>query len=77
MKEFYQAAADLVPFDTHLFRYEDQPTLLGFLEDRLGSRIELARENASPPVETRLSDRVAEKYRRKCAAEFALYDAIP
>lgn len=62
---------------TRLFRYEDQPTLLGFLEDRLGSRIALAQENASPPVETRLSDRVAEKYRRKCAAEFALYDAIP
>lgn len=26
MKEFYEAAADLVPFDTHLFRYDPEGT---------------------------------------------------
>lgn len=62
---------------TRLFRYEDQPALLAFLEERLGCEIALRAENVSPVAETVLSDRVAEKLRRKCAEEFSLYDAIP
>ncbi|MGR3454051.1 gamma-glutamyl kinase [Pseudooceanicola sp.] len=62
---------------TRLFRYEDQPALLRFLEHRLETEIRLSRENVSPDLEARLSDRMAEKVRRKCAAEFELYEAIP
>jgi len=62
---------------SHLFRYEDQPRLKGFLEDRLGVSFETARENVSPAGEAVLSEDVATRFRRKFAEEFALYDAIP
>ncbi|TNF21077.1 MAG: gamma-glutamyl kinase [Rhodobacteraceae bacterium] len=61
---------------THLFRYEDQPRLIGFLEDRLGVTLDLPRENVSPAMEVSLSPRMEQKLRRKCAAEFELYDSI-
>lgn len=61
---------------THLFRYEDQPGLIRFLEQRLDVRIETARENVSPPMELDLSARTEARLRRKCAEEFALYDSI-
>ncbi|WP_163849709.1 sulfotransferase family 2 domain-containing protein [Pseudooceanicola aestuarii] len=61
----------------HLFRYEDQPALLAFLEARLETRIILTRENVSPPGVAELSPEVEAKLRRKCAEEFELYDAIP
>jgi len=62
---------------THLFRYEDQPRLKAFLEDRLGVTLNLARENVSPMMELTLSPEVEERFRRKCDEEFALYDSIP
>lgn len=62
---------------THLFRYEDQPRLQGFLEDRLDIKLNLARENVSPDIEVTLSPDIEERFRRKCADEFALYDSIP
>ncbi|QFT59909.1 hypothetical protein FIU94_13840 [Sulfitobacter sp. THAF37] len=62
---------------THYFRYEDQPRLKSFLEDRLDIQIELARENVSPAMELTLSPGVAERFRRKCADEFELYASIP
>lgn len=61
---------------THLFRYEDQPRLQSFLNDRLGMTLELARENVSPPMELSLSDDVARRYRRKFAEEYDLYESI-
>lgn len=61
---------------THLFRYEDQARLIGFLEERLDVVLDLPRENVSPAVEIELSPRVEAKLRRKCAAEFELYDSI-
>ena len=61
---------------THLFRYEDQPRLQSFLNDRLGVTLELARENVSPPMELSLSDAVARRYRRKFAEEYDLYESI-
>lgn len=61
---------------THLFRYEDQPALVRFLEARLGTRIETARENVSPTMDLVLSPSVEARLRRKCAEEFALYDSI-
>lgn len=62
---------------THLFRYEDQPRLKGFLTERLGVTFETARENVSPAAEAVLSGDVEERFRRKFAEEFALYDSIP
>ena len=62
---------------THYFRYEDQPRLKAFLEDRLQITLTLTRENESPRMPLQLSDDVAQRFRRKCAEEFELYDSIP
>ena len=62
---------------THLFRYEDQPRLQKFLEDRLDVKLSLAQENVSPAMEVTLSPDTEERFRRKFAEEFALYDSIP
>ena len=62
---------------THLFAYEDQPRLQGFLEERLGLNLSLQRENISPEIEVALSPEVEERFRRKFSEDFALYDSIP
>lgn len=62
---------------THLFRYEDQKSLQNFLEDRLDVKLSLAQENVSPAIEVALSPEIEERFRRKFADEFALYDTIP
>ena len=59
----------------HLFRYEDQPALLAFLQDRLETQIELSQMNVSPGMELQLSPRVEARLRRKCAAEFDLWES--
>jgi hypothetical protein len=61
---------------THLFRYENQPRLRAFLEDRLDVKLTLARENVSPEINVVLSPDVEERFRTKCSDEFALYDSI-
>lgn len=61
---------------THLFRYEDQPKILDFLENRLDRKISLPRLNVSPPMELCLSPKVSDKLRRKCHEEFDLWDSI-
>jgi hypothetical protein len=62
---------------THYFRYEDQPRLQTFLQDRLEVSLDLKRENVSPQMELTLSPDIAERFRRKFAEEFALYESIP
>ncbi len=62
---------------THLFRYEEQPRLQRFLEERLEMKINLTRENASPPMDVVLSADVESRFRRKFAEEFDLYASIP
>jgi hypothetical protein len=61
---------------THFFRYEDQPKLKEFLEDRLKVTLSLAQENVSPKMELTLSDDVARRFKKKCAEEFDLYASI-
>ena len=61
---------------THHFRYEDQPRLQAFLEDRLGVSLELTCENVSPQMELNLSSEVEKRFRRKFAEEFDLYASI-
>lgn len=62
---------------THLFRYEDQPRLIGFLQHRLGTRIELGRENVSPEMALSLLPETDARLRDRFAEEFALYASIP
>lgn len=62
---------------THLFRYENPEPLAGFLAERLGEMPELKRENVSPEMTLELSQATEQKYRRKCAEEFTLYQEIP
>lgn len=62
---------------THYFRYEDQPRLHAFLNDRLNVDLTLTRENVSPPMDLNLSLDVTSRLRRKCAEEFDLYASIP
>ncbi len=59
---------------THYFRYEDQPRLKSFLEQRLDVTLDLQRENVSPEMDLALSADVESRFRRKFEAEFALYD---
>lgn len=60
---------------THLFRYEQPQALHDFLCERLGVVLELPRLNVSPAMATSLSPDAEDRYRRKCADEFALWDA--
>ena len=61
---------------THLFRYENQPRLKAFLNERLDIDLQLERENVSPTIPLDLSDDIADRFRRKCADEFDLYNSI-
>lgn len=61
---------------THLFRYEDQPKMLAFLEARLDQKITLERRNSSPSMPLDLPEATLAKLRRKCAAEFELYESL-
>lgn len=61
---------------THYFRYEDQPRLQAFLEDRLNVPLSLTRENVSPRIDLTLSPDVEARFKRKCAEEFDLYASI-
>lgn len=61
----------------HLFRYEDQDALLAFLEARLQTPVRPGQANVSPRMELSLRPATEAKLRRKCAAEFALYEGIP
>ncbi len=60
----------------HLFRYEDQPRLLAFLEERLAQKINLERRNKSPEIPLDLPEATLQKLHRKCSAEFELYDSL-
>ncbi|MFB2531967.1 gamma-glutamyl kinase [Paracoccus sp. p4-l81] len=59
---------------THLFRYEAQPRLIAFLEDRLSIKIQFKQLNVSPKAELTLSPKIEAILRRKRAAEFAVWE---
>lgn len=61
---------------THFFRYEDQPRLKSFLEERLSLSLSLGQENVSPKMDLSLSSDVEKRFKRKCAEEFELYETI-
>ncbi|MEP3440144.1 MAG: gamma-glutamyl kinase [Sulfitobacter sp.] len=62
---------------THLFRYEDQPRLKSFLEERLDVKLDPGRENVSPKMDAPLSPDIEARFRRKFAEDFELYESIP
>lgn len=59
---------------THLFQYEDQEGLNAFLEKRLNTRLNLKQENVSPSMKLSLSPAIERRLRRKCAAEFEMWE---
>lgn len=61
------------PAVDHVFRYEDMGGFIGFLEDRLGTKIDLPRLNISPPGESHLSAPTEALLRQKCARDFEIY----
>jgi len=61
---------------THLFRYEDQPGLIAFLESRLDTRLEIPTMNCSPVLPTALTATTEARLRRKFAADFSLWHGI-
>ena len=61
---------------THLFRYEDQPGLIAFLQARLNTRLEIHSLTRSPARPTPLSAATEARLRRKFAADFTLWQGI-
>ncbi|MGR3378286.1 gamma-glutamyl kinase [Salipiger abyssi] len=59
---------------SQLFRYENQAGIIGFLEERLGVTLDLPRENVSPRADLALSPATKAKLRRKCAADFEIWE---
>ncbi|WP_353472025.1 gamma-glutamyl kinase [Salipiger sp. H15] len=59
---------------SHLFRYENQAGITAFLEERLGVTLDLPRENVSPRADLDLSPDVEARLRRRCAADFELWE---
>ncbi|MCB2128593.1 MAG: hypothetical protein KDE03_05825 [Rhodobacteraceae bacterium] len=59
-----------------LFRYENMPALVRFLEDRLDRAITLPEANVSPKAATDLSAETLGKLRRHMDRDFRLYESI-
>lgn len=60
----------------HLFAYERQPLIRGFLDDRFGQEITLKPRNISPDVDAPISPAVEQKLRAARPQEFDLYARI-
>lgn len=57
----------------HVFRYENMADFVLFLEDRLGTRINLPRVNVSPPGDSSLTAATEALLRQSHARDFELY----
>ncbi|UZD89605.1 sulfotransferase family 2 domain-containing protein [Cognatishimia activa] len=60
----------------HLFAYESQRVVRGWLEERFEKHLKFPIKNVSPEAPTPLSPEVETKLREARAPEFALYDRI-
>ena len=58
----------------HLFQYEAQPAIIGYLETRLDMSISLKQKNVSPAMDLTLSPDVDQRLRQKRAREFAVWE---
>ena len=59
-----------------LFRYEDMPRFIAFLQESLGQKVELPLLNVSPKGESGLSPATEALLQEKAAEDYALYDSI-
>lgn len=71
----FVADAEGGPGVTHLFRYESQPALIAFLEERLAVRMDLPRLNVSPRRDSPLSPEIEARLRKRRPDEFAVWDS--
>lgn len=60
----------------HIFRYDRLEEAVRFLEDRLGTSLELPRRNVSPQKDLQLSPAIEARLRSEAAAEFSLWDKV-
>ena len=60
----------------HIFAYEKQQVVRGFLNDRFGKTFEFQQKNVSPDKPTPLSPDVEAELRAFRADEFALYQRV-
>ncbi len=60
---------------THLYRYENQEGLIGFLESRLQTAIDLPRSNVSPRRDLELSPETEARLRHERAADFGVWQS--
>ncbi|MDQ2089472.1 hypothetical protein [Marimonas arenosa] len=60
----------------HLFAYDAQPLIRGFLEERFKRKLELKQYNVSPNIEAPLDPEVEARFRAAREKEFALYDRV-
>ena len=77
--QIHSQAAFLCPPDqqvNRIFRYEDMPAFVEFLEDRLDCVIELPRLNVPPSVDVGLTPEAESDLRQAMSADLALYHAL-
>jgi hypothetical protein len=60
----------------HIFAYEAQPVLRGFLEERFRRKLKLKEVNVSPPAPAPISPEVETRLRAARAADFDLHDRV-
>lgn len=60
----------------HLFRYDRMEELVAFLEDRLGTRLDIPRANVSPEGSVALSQEMRRRLEAEAPAEFALWQSL-
>jgi len=58
----------------HLFKYENQSGLIGFLEDRLQTTIDLPRTNVSPPRDLSLTRETEARLHHRCGEDFDVWE---
>ena len=61
------------PVVTHMFRYENLPALVDFLDKRFGKPMQLPKANVSPPAEMQLPPALRTRLETERADDFALY----
>lgn len=59
-----------------IFRYEDMPAFVTFLEARLDVKISLPRVNVSPAAPVALSPQTGQALRASLAPEYRIYDSL-
>jgi hypothetical protein len=59
----------------HLYRYENQQALQRFIESRLDIKLDLPMLNVSQKMDLTLSPEIEKRFRRKCYAEYDVWES--